>query len=232
MVAAAVPELIAPADVAQIAAEAERDAVSFVALNKVDVVDLGTLEHAVVIRTQIAEMKASVVDKLKKPKAWAYGLHRWFCDLENGASKPLDDLDTYERQQISAFKADQDRVRADRERELAEQRRREEQDRAAATAAAWEANGHREMAAAVLAEALEAPPTVVVLPDATRHVEGLKFRRDYKWRFTTSEARALELVPRSFLAVDEKKLTAYAKAMKGAGTVPGIVFYHEDVPIR
>jgi hypothetical protein len=229
---AAIPELIAPADVAALAAAAERDAVSFVALNKMQVTDLVSLERAVTIRTQIAEQKARIVEQLKAPKSWAFRLHRWFCDLEGTAVKPLEQLDTYERQQITAFKAEQDRVRAEREHELAEQRRREEEDRAAANAAAWEAHGHREMAAAVLAEALEAPPPVVVLPDATKQVEGLKFRREYKWRFTTSEARALELLPRQFLMVDERKLTAYARAMKGAGTVPGVVFYHEDVPIR
>jgi hypothetical protein len=27
-------------------------------------------------------------------------------------------------------------------------------------------------------------------------------------------------------------LTAYAKAMKGAGKVPGVTFYREQVPVR
>jgi hypothetical protein len=232
MTTTAVPDLIAPADVAAQAAAAERDARTFVSLNKVDVTDLGSLEHAVLVRSQLAEMKARIVEKLKEPKAWAHKLHRWFCDLENSALTPLEQLDLYERGQISTYKAEQDRIRQQRERELAEARRWEEQDRAAAVAAAFESDGQPEIAAAVIAEAIAAPVQAVVLPDATKAVEGLKFRRDYKWRYLTSEARALELVPRAFLAIDEKKLTAYAKAMKGAGQVPGIEFFHEDIPVR
>jgi hypothetical protein len=84
----------------------------------------------------------------------------------------------------------------------------------------------------VLEEAIAAPPPVAVLPDLTKAVEGLKFRREFKWRFTTTEARALQLLPREYLCVDTKKLTALAKAMKGSAQLPGIDFYHEDVPVR
>ena len=40
-----------------------------------------------------------------------------------------------------------------------------------------------ELAEAVLAEAIDAPPTVVSLPDATKTVAGLKFRRRWLWRY-------------------------------------------------
>jgi hypothetical protein len=229
---AVLAETIAPADVAVLAAAAERDAIAFVEANRIDVVDLATLERAVGIRRAIGEKTAAIAEALKKPKAWAYGLHRWFCDLENGARRPLEELDAYERSQITAFKAEQDRLRAARERELAEVRRREEQDRAASVAAAFEIGGEPELAAAVLEEAITAPAPIVVLADETTAIEGLHFRRKYRWRFLRSEARALELLPRAFLAVDTRKLDKYADAMKGAGAVPGIEFYHEDIPIR
>jgi hypothetical protein len=45
-------------------------------------------------------------------------------------------------------------------------------------------------------------------------------------------ARTLAIIPRDFCCVDDVKLGAYARAMKGSGTVPGIEFYHVDDPVR
>ena len=108
--------------------------------------------------------------------------------------------------------------------------RREEQTRAAAEAAALETAGEPELAAAVIAEAIAAPLPTVSIVDETKSV--VKFRRSWKWRFTTDEARALQLLPREFLCVDTIKLNKYAVAMRESAKVPGISFYPEDVPIR
>jgi hypothetical protein len=226
----AVLETITPSDVQALADQEKRDALSFVEANKVAVVDLGTLQQAVDTRAAIGKRKTSIVEKLAPPKSWAFKLHRWFCDLEAAALAPYDELDTYERQQITAYKAEQDRQRQARERELAEERRREDQARAAAEAAALESAGETAMAEATLAEAIAAPPSVVVLPDATKGIA--KFRREWKWRYTTDEARALQLLPRAYLTVDTRKLNAYAKAMQSSASLPGVQVYYEDVPIR
>ena len=112
-----------------------------------------------------------------------------------------------------------------------------------AEAAALERAGEHALAEAVIAESLSAPDPIVVLQDATKQVEGLKFTRRYCWRFsggpkevekTPPEVllRAMQLVPRDFLMPDAKKIGAYARSMKGAGKVPGIEFYHVDDPTR
>jgi hypothetical protein len=55
----------------------------------------------------------------------------------------------------------------------------------------------------------------------------------WRWRYLNDDKeRALQLIPRDFLCVDESKLTKYAGAMRESAKVPGIQFYSEDLPVR
>jgi hypothetical protein len=162
----------------------------------------------------------------------AYKLHRALTARRDEIKAPLEAIDTKLRNAISAYKAEEDRRRRDEEARLAEIRRQEEQTRLAAEAAALEDAGDHVLAAAVLDAALDAAPPVVVLPDTTK-VEGLSFRKVWKWRYLNDDKeRALQLVPRDFLCVDGSKLTKYAAAMGESARVPGIQFYSEDLPVR
>jgi len=93
----------------------------------------------------------------------------------------------------------------------------------------------------VLEEAISAPPPVVALRDETRGIA--KFVRRYRWRYAGGPeaveqtppalvARTLAIIPRDFCCVDEVKLGAYTRAMKGSASVPGIEFFHVDDPVR
>jgi hypothetical protein len=225
MTTAIVPDMISPADVQATADAARTQALAFVEAHKIAVVDLGTLERAAAVRSAIGEKSKAIVAQLAKPKAWAFGLHKWFCGLEAAALAPYELLDAYEREQIRSFHDAQTRARQQREREIAEQRRREDEARAAAEAAALEQAGEHDLAAAVMEEAIAAPLPVVVLVDEVKAVQ--KFRRSWKWRLK-DEA----LVPRDFLIVDTIKLNKYATAMRESAKVPGVEFYPVDEPIR
>jgi hypothetical protein len=193
----------------------------------VSVSDRASLEQAVLDRQAIGESVKRVQAFFEPFKSSAYKLHRMLCDRENEILGPLLRLDQAMKAGISSFKAAEDRARQQREREESERRRREDEARAAVEAAALEAAGDHALAAAVVDEAIAAPAPVVVLPDATKGVEGLKFTRRWLWR-PQNEA----LVPREFLCLDEKKIGAYARAMKGSGAIPGIEIYHVDDPVR
>lgn len=234
--------MISPSDVQAQATEAARAAAAFVEANKIAVVDLDSLRRAVTVRQDILAAQQGIADKLGKPKAWAFGLHRWFCQLEKAALAPYVALDAYEQEQIAKFKAEQDRAREQRERDEQEQRRRDDEARAAHEAAQLETAGEPEMAAAVIETALAAPPPVVALPDLTKQVDGLKFRRTWKWKYTGGPAdikqtpphviaRSMKVIPREFLTVDERKLNGL-RTMQGSQVVPGIDFYYVDEPIR
>jgi len=220
-----VTEMISPAAIQEEVNASTRDILSFVESNKVEVVDLPSLARAHAIRKLIGEKQKSVTQQLARPKQWAFGLHQWFCSLEKAALAPLAILDGYEREQIRAFDEQQTRERQARERAIAEARRLADQERATAEAAALERAGEHQMAAAVVAEAIQAAPPVVVLENEVRAVQS--FRRT--WHFEITDAAE---VPRDFCAVDETKLQRYATAMKDTAQVPGVRFYWVDTPVR
>ena len=212
-------------------------------LSQSAVTDLGSLEQAVLDRQAIGDAIKRVQEFFAPFKQMAHRLHKALCDRENEILAPLQRVDVAKRTAISDYKAAQDRIRAARERELADQRRREEEARAAADAAQLEAAGMHAEASAVLEEAIAAPAAVVVLTDETKAVEGLKFTRRWCWRFSggpqaikdTPPAileRTMQLIPREFLCVDEKKVGAYVRSMKGTAKIPGLDVYYVDDPVR
>jgi hypothetical protein len=207
------------------------------------IASLADLEDAVRTRTEIGAFVKRVQEYFAPLKAMAHKLHKALCDRERQLLDPLERLDVAKRNAISAYKVEQDRVRREQERVLQEQARREAEAQAAAEAARYELAGEKEMAAAVLDEAIATPPMAIVLPDETKQVEGLRFRRRFCWCYaggpqevdrTPPEviARTLELIPRQYLTIDEPRMWALARAAKGTAKVPGIVFFHVDDPVR
>lgn len=218
-------EMISPADVQEQANASTRDVLAFVEANKVVVTDMATLAQANAVRKAIGEKQKAIAAQLAKPKQWADSLHKWFCSLERAALAPLQILDNFERAQITAFNDEMTRVRAAREQAIAEARRLADQARATSEAAALERAGEHQLAAAVVAEAIAAPPPHVVLPNEVKAVQS--FRR--RWTFEVVDESE---VPREFCAIDTVKLGRYATAMKDSAKVPGVRFFYVDDPVR
>jgi hypothetical protein len=219
-------EMISPADVQTELNATTREVLQFVEQNKVTVVDLPSLTRARDVRQAIGERQKRIADQLAKPKSWAHGLHAWFCGLERSALAPLQILDAFEREQIRSFNDEQTAVREARERAIAEARRLADQARATSEAAALERIGEHQLAAAVVAEAIAAPPPMVVLPNDVK-AAGQSFRR--RWTFEVVDESE---VPRDFCVVDTVKLGRYAVAMKDSAKVPGVRFFYVDDPVR
>ena len=193
----------------------------------VTVSDRASLTQAVLDRQQIGETIGGVEAFFAPLEKAAYKLHKMLCERENEVLAPLVTLDRAIKAGISTFKAARSAPPAARARGSRQRRRREDEARAADEAAALEAAGDHALAAAVVDEAIAAPAPVVVLPDTTKGVDGLHFTRRWLWR-RSNEA----LVPREFLTLDEKKIGAYVRAMKGSGAIPGIEIYYTDDPTR
>jgi hypothetical protein len=207
------------------------------------IVTTGDLEQAVIDRQQIGDAIAHVEFVFADLVKAAYKTHRLLCDRRRDLLAPLLRIDDVLASAISNFKTRADREREARERQLAEEQREQDQARAAAEAAHLESSGQPELAASVISEAIAAPLPTVVVEDPLRQVDGLKFRRYWRWRFASGPtdvtrtpgpviARAMQLVPREFLMVDARKVSAYASAMKSAGKIPGLDIYFVDEPVR
>jgi hypothetical protein len=190
------------------------------------------LAQAALDRQDLGERLKRIDEFFEPFVSLAYKLHRALTARRSEVKAPLEAVDTKLRNAIAAFKAEEDRRRREEEARLAEIRRQEEQARLAAEAAALELAGDHGLADAVLEAALDAAPPVVVLPDTTK-VDGLSFRKMWRWRYANGDKeRAMQLIPREFLCVDEAKLTKYASAMGAAAKCPGIQFFCEEIPVR
>jgi len=190
------------------------------------------LAQAAMDRQTIGEMLKKIDDWFAPLCDAAFKLHRAITSRRAEVKAPLEAVDSKLRNAITAYKADEDRKRREEEARLSELRRQDEQARLAAEAAVLEQAGDRVLAEAVLEAALDAPPPVVVLPDTTK-ADGLSFRKVWRWRYLNDDKeRALQLIPREFLCVDEARLTKYAAAMRESGKVPGIQFYCEEIAVR
>jgi hypothetical protein len=195
--------------------------------------DAAACEQAVIDRQQLADAIKRVTDFFAPFKEMAHRLHKALCDRERDILEPARKLYADKALAISLYKQFEDDQRQQREREEQQRRQREHDARVAAEAAALEQAGHRELAAAVVDEAIQAAPPVVVLPDVTKTIPGLRFVRRYHWRYVHDDpVEAMKLIPRQWLIPDEKKIGQYARAMKGAGAIAGIEFYSVDDPIR
>lgn len=194
-------------------------------------IETASLEQGVSDRVQIAEAQARVKAFFEPLKSMAFKLHKALCMREHEVLDPLIKLDDMKRKAITALKTQADRARREAERDEAEQRHREYLAHVEAEAVALEQAGHMGTAAQVRGEAATMPLPVVVLPDATKAVAGLRFKRRYLWRYR-DEDRARAELPREFLRIDERSISVYANERRGTGSLPGIEFYYVDEPIR
>jgi hypothetical protein len=206
-----------------------------------DVTDLVSLEQAALDRQALGDAIKRVEEFFKPLKAMADQLHKALCSREREILEPLRSADVAKVDAIKRYHLTEQRERQRRQDAEAEARRRDDQDRAAIEAARLEEQGEHALAAAVVEEAIAAPTPVVVYPDPVAAV--VSFTRRWKWKYQHGPAditktppqlvaRALALVPKEFLCLDEKKVGAYARSMKTTGHIPGIDIYAVDEPNR
>ena len=207
------------------------------------VTDIASCEQAVLDRQTLGEATKRVEEFFAPFKKMAYDLWKALCAREASILGPIKALDEQKRDAIRNWNTEQTRIREAEERRRAGEQRREDEARAAAEAAALEQAGDHELAAAVMEEAIAAPLPVVTLPTAKQQVTGLKTVRRWVWKYSGGPAdvkqtppallaRTMKLIPREYCKVDEQKIGATVRAMKGSIKIPGIDVYFIDDPVR
>lgn len=171
----------------------------------------------------VAERRKLIVETFAPFKRAADRLHKLICARENELTKPLAIVEAQGKANIVVFEREQARLRRDEEERIAARAQEQERERLAREAERLELRGEPALASAVLEQAITVRPPVVVLP-APERLTGISTGENWKWRPIPGRD-PVDLVPRCFLMLDEKKLNAYAKANKGSGAVPGIEFY-------
>jgi hypothetical protein len=171
----------------------------------------------------LAALEKEIEAYFRDDKSRAYQLWQSQCKKEKAALTLVQAAGQRLRGERQTWKAEQDQLQREAEREAARQAQQQEQARLLEEAALIEEQ-QPELAAAIVEEAISAPAPVVVLPSVVP--KDLPKRTLYKWRVVNAA-----MVPRDYLVLDETRLTRYAAAMKGAARVPGIQFYTEEIDV-
>jgi hypothetical protein len=171
----------------------------------------------------LAALEKEIEAYFRDDKSRAYQLWQSQCKKEKAALTLVQAAGQRLRGERQTWKAEQDQLQREAEREAARQAQQQEQARLLEEAALIEEQ-QPELAAAIVEEAISAPAPVVVLPSVVP--KDLPKRTLYKWRVVNAA-----MVPRDYLVIDETRLTRYAAAMKGAARVPGIQFYTEEIDV-
>jgi hypothetical protein len=205
-------------------------------LHLVEAVAIATPEEAQGAVDQIAQIKGLakkiVNHRLSKTKPLDEDKEK-IMDFFRPAVEWLDKAEALLKNAVNVFNAEQRKRQAEAE---AERRRLETEERERQAEAQRQAEAllvQAEDAAPEQAEVLEAQAEalqevakplalpVTFIPEKTK---GASTRQNWKFRIVDPA-----YIPREYLMIDEKKLGAYAKAMKASASVPGVEFYPEDV---
>jgi hypothetical protein len=179
---------------------------------------------------EAAEREKEATAFFEPRKSLGFKLHRLICDRETTIVKPLRLWLQRAKDSWDRFRRQEEQRRRDEEQRLAEEARRAEQERMAREAELLEQRGEPELAQQVLEQAVHAPAPVFAIASTLPEVRGISTAANWRWRpvggdTPQARARAEKLVPREFLELSERKLTAHAKAHGASARVPGIEFY-------
>ena len=171
----------------------------------------GFLKEIKACRKRIADVFGPIV------KA-AHEAHKRAKAAQNEADDPLDQAEGIVKASMIAYDTEQAQIVRQRQIEAEAAARRAEEQRIVEEAAALEQAGDAQAAQELIEAPVIAP--VVMVEKATPAVDGITYRET--WQFEVIDANA---VPREWLIVDEKKVGAYIRAVKGAANIPGVKAY-------
>ncbi|MFA6290154.1 MAG: hypothetical protein WC637_00155 [Victivallales bacterium] len=152
----------------------------------------------------------------------AFEAHKEAVAQKKRADAPLVEAEGIIKPRISAWNAEQEKIRQAEEMRLREIARKEEEERRLQEAIQAEAFGQKEEAAAILDEKPQVAP--VIVPKSVPKVQGISTQK--RWTFRISNPA---LIPREYLTIDEQKIGAVVRALKDQAKIPGVEVYSEDV---
>lgn len=195
---------------------------------------------------RVGERLVDVAAHRKDVEAWfrplkdfAYRLHAMICARERDVLRPIVDFEAAAKSNRLALEREDERRRRAEADRLAEEARRLEQERLAAEARALEDRGEQALAAQVLEQAAATPPPVITIASTLPATVGIASRDRWTWQpiggdTPANRARSVDVVaawclrmnrhPSEFLALDEKKLGAFARAHGASQRIPSIDF--------
>jgi hypothetical protein len=221
-----------------LAADYERIARRIIEEGPPDVTDHASYAAVGERLVEVVRHRKTVEDFFEPITQLYYRFHQASCGRRTEVVSLLTDWEALAKQNRLALEQKDARERREQDQRDAEAARIVEQNRIAREA---EHIQHTEPALAnvILEEAVAAPMPVFARASSLPKTKGItKTRENWKWSpilgdTTEGRQRAEKMVPREFLELSDRKLTAHAKAHRDSIKVPGIRFYDAgSVPVR
>lgn len=151
----------------------------------------------------------------------AFTAHRNAVAMKRQVTDRIDSVERDLKARMLLFQNEQRRIAAEKEAAARETLKKQAEESQLSAALDAEAEGDLAEAEAIMNEPVSAP-VVIIQPDIPQ-TEGISVRKVWKFRIVNPA-----IIPLAFLTADEKKLGAYARAMKEEALVPGVEFYAEE----
>ena len=169
----------------------------------------------------IKALKKKIEEKLGPVVKASYDAWKKACAYRKEHDDPLDTAEAAVKGKLNEYLSDQERQRQAKEAEAQLEAQKTAEAKAEEDACLLEATGDAEAAEAVRAEPVVAP-VVVITP-----VEKLAvIATQSVWKWVVQDEN---IIPREYLLLDEKKIGAVVRAMKGQTNIPGIQAYEEKI---
>lgn len=172
---------------------------------------------------EIKRRQKVIDDRLEPEKKKAYAAYMAWNDLIKELKAPLLAREAFDKKEMAAWDAEQERIRREEERRLQEEARKREEEARLQAAIEAEQQGEKEEAEAIINE----PPAYVppvVLPKSTPKVQGISYRDNWTFRITDPNK-----IPREYMVPNETAIRKVVSALKDKSNIPGIEVYNERI---
>jgi hypothetical protein len=169
-------------------------------------------------------MLSGIEDYWKPLIEAAHRQHKALISRRDAMTKPVDSAIARLKGFVVYYDLEEERKRQEAERIAAEALRKQQEADAMLEAERLAAAGDKLGAEQVIEQAVNAPPPPVIMQSTIPQVAGKSTRE--VWRFRVIDDSK---IPREYLTVDEIKIGAVVRALKGKTKIPGIEVYPESV---
>jgi hypothetical protein len=168
----------------------------------------------------LKQLEQGVHEHYDEDCATANKLHKSLTGKRTAALNIISLARQYITAQRTTYSDEQERLRLEAERAATAAAQAADEARALEDAALLEVQGHADLAASVIDAALATPAAPIVIPADLPKTEGVSPTTTWAWELLNQR-----LVPEEYKTIDEKKVGAVVRALKGETRIPGIRVY-------
>lgn len=194
-------------------------------VNALVIKDADSYRRAGEISLLLKDIQKKIKDYFKPLKDQAYKAWQAVVQKEKDELAKIIPLDEKLAREMTAYQMEQNRIRYEKQKELEEKLRKEEEEKRLAMAEALAKMGHEKEAEQILEQPVSIPQ--VKVEAEVPQVNGVSYRTDWDFEIVDES-----LIPRQFLMVNDKAIRAFVRATKGQQEIPGVRIFAKQVLVR